>query len=460
MVTNASVGVSEILEDFKSNIQFLEVPQHNGSLLKVALCGETSLHTAVRQGDVAEVRELILYGADMYDFDCNGLTPMDVAILLDKLEMIHTFLEYKFDVKAKFIKGNTVLHFAVVNGTERTVTALLQAGCTVDAVNNDDVTPLLLAVFYNKRSMFQILVNSGASINRLFSHSDTYLHKVTRIGDVHLVLFFINQKVNVDLANDFGETPLTIAVEANNPALINVLLASGAQFIRTNNQWETYIHIAVKYGCMNALRTLLKHGVLVDSRTLYDDTALSLAIKKNNYDMVTLLISHGANIKDTPNHGQTYLHLALQYNNFMAARTLLEAGFPVETKNSTGYTPIMTAIESNSTEGLELLKSFGVDIFQNGIGGGSLLHMAAQRGNVGAIKWFVQNGISVSMGDPRRSTPLHYAVYYNQFLATRELLDMGADVNAKDIYGRSPYSYAFEKRFVNIADLLISRGGF
>jgi ankyrin repeat protein len=55
-------------------------------------------------------------------------------------------------------------------------------------------------------------------------------------------------------------------------------------------------------------------------------------------------------------------------------------------------------------------------------------------------------------------TPLHYACYDNSFECVQLLIDLGADVNAVDINGKSVLTYAINSNNIKIIELLILNG--
>ena len=90
------------------------------------------------------------------------------------------------------------------------------------------------------------------------------------------------------------------------------------------------------------------------------------------------------------------------------------------------------------------------------------IHNAAFSGNIEAVKQHIAAGADVSVKKKNSpavlfeasGTPLHYA-------STKEIVELliakGADVNAKDIAGRTPLDLT--KRYPETADLLRKHGG-
>jgi ankyrin repeat protein len=95
--------------------------------------------------------------------------------------------------------------------------------------------------------------------------------------------------------------------------------------------------------------------------------------------------------------------------------------------------------------------------------GRSALHWAAIRGNSSAIEVLLAHGASPNYRDKEQMSPLHeiyQAPQSSQAGCTRLLIDSGADVNAKDSWGRTALriSVAFATSSLDFIEMLIKEG--
>ena len=87
------------------------------------------------------------------------------------------------------------------------------------------------------------------------------------------------------------------------------------------------------------------------------------------------------------------------------------------------------------------------------------IHLAAETGNIEAVKQHLAAGTDVNAKDWFENTPLHWAAMESHKEIAELLIANGANVNAKDEYGDTPLDWAIQFREPEIADLLRKHGG-
>lgn len=84
--------------------------------------------------------------------------------------------------------------------------------------------------------------------------------------------------------------------------------------------------------------------------------------------------------------------------------------------------------------------------------------LACQYENVPVLKYLVQKGADVNIGDYFGMTPLHYACEYNNIEILGMISDAGADINALNLENRSPLTWACFRGHVEAVKALLERG--
>ena len=158
---------------------------------------DTPLESAVKEGDIARVEELIAQGV-MVDELHKGVTPLGLA----------SVLEYGNIVKVLIHKGHANVDLKFDNGR----TALIQA------------------VFCGKTEIVNILIDEGhADVNAQMDGGFTALMWASYRGYVAIVKKLIEAKADVNLSTDQGSfTALSLAQEAGNKDVIKLLKENGA----------------------------------------------------------------------------------------------------------------------------------------------------------------------------------------------------------------------------------------
>lgn len=90
-------------------------------------------------------------------------TPLMEAICQDAcIEVIDVLLEFGADTRVRDYEGDTALHHAAASGRLDAATALVRAGCDINATNDDLQTPLHLAAAMSKHALMEFLLECRA----------------------------------------------------------------------------------------------------------------------------------------------------------------------------------------------------------------------------------------------------------------------------------------------------------
>ncbi|CAB0043268.1 unnamed protein product, partial [Trichogramma brassicae] len=157
----------------------------------------------------------------------------------------------RFDVNYTDESGFTHLHAACQYGCEDAVTKFLELGqdfhCLVPETGD---SPLHLAARYDHKEVMECLLRSGANPNLANRDKWTPLHTISRYGryvDTAKRLFEISDEVNrpvqINARDEFGQTPLYLAVENASQEMFAVLLRRGANPNLANELGHTPLHI-------------------------------------------------------------------------------------------------------------------------------------------------------------------------------------------------------------------------
>ena len=170
----------------------------------------------------------------------------------------------------------------------------------------------------------------------------------------------------------------------------------------------------------------------------YDD--FFKAIEFDNAEAVTALLQRGFD-PDSPNpQGQPALMLAMQKSSRKVAEVLMAwKTTNLSIHNPQMETPLMLAAITNQFDWAKKLIERGADVNQKGW---TPLHYAATKGNIEIMRLLIENHAYLDAESPNGTTPLMMAAHYGTPMATKLLLEEGADPRIQNGLGINALEFA------------------
>ncbi|HHX81996.1 MAG TPA: hypothetical protein GX696_03310 [Pseudomonadaceae bacterium] len=344
--------------------------------------GQTVLMSVVRTPNVDAARLLLEHGANPNAFETwRGQTALMFAATQSQPEMVTLLLEAGADPDAvstledwprqvtneprpqsRPLGGFTALLFAAREGCAACAAALVKGGATLDKVDPNGITPLLMATLNARWDVAKVLIEAGADVNRwdtwgrapLYSTVD--YNTVPRGGrpdrpsldettPMELARLLLERGANPDmmlkifppyrsLGNDrggdsmltVGTTPLIRAAKAGDVEMIALLLEFDARPDLWNQPGYTPLMASSGLGSsaldhrakfrveaqgIASARLLLEAGADIEARDTQGRTTLNGAVQWDWPDYVRFLLEQGADINAEDNRGYTVLDHAL-----------------------------------------------------------------------------------------------------------------------------------------------------
>lgn len=186
----------------------------------------------------------------------------------DNVRMVKLFLKQKMHAKLKVESATSLLCSAIRKGRVQIVKDFLRmsrfkaAVSLPDHVNN---TPLYYAAQVGYGEIVEMLLERGAADG-------------------------------INVVGEGGQTPLVIAVAANDPAMVRVFLENGAQSSVVDDNGNTALYYAARVGSVEIVKMLLARGAADGINVAGEDgqTPLDFAVRANDPAMVRLLLQNGA----------------------------------------------------------------------------------------------------------------------------------------------------------------------
>ncbi len=485
------------------------------------------IHDAAESGDVPALEKLIEADASLVNLkDKGGDLPLHHAVQKGQTKAVTLLLDKGADVNAKGFDDWTPLHWAAKIGSKALCKLLLDKGADHKVLNGVHRTPYQMATgsaVFLLRDLeppppapvaAAVPMPPAAAPERPAppapapepSASSSVMVKkadpeptTTKAMPSSVAQFATREK----------EAELLKAVQADDSAVVETLLAGGADANAHDADGFYALHLAVKAGKPGAAAALLKKGAKVDVLSKVGNTPLITAAIAGDAVCVEMLIKAGASVTAKNKGGMTALMNAAAYGRTAAAKMLVEAGADLtltgttfrltplhfvascgaglkgvsvipapggdadylaiagmlldhkaDAKAASGKgTPLMIAARSGSAEMVALLLDHGADI--EGVWttpGFTPLIGAASTGHVPVIELLLKRGARTDAHTDQGATALHIAAQSNQPEAIKALVKAGIDVDVRDRSNATPLIIAAATGQLEAVKTLIDQG--
>ena len=290
------------------------------------------------------------------------------------------------------------------------------------------------------RAMIQ---NSPDLINAPVKIGDaqlTPLGHAANNGQLRVAQFLLDSGAEVNRSRDFNSwPPLLIAASSGHKAMVELLLAKGADMNSRDGSGQTALHLAAKNGFQSVAEVLLANKADVNARDGSQSTPLHEAAVNGHADVLTRLLSASAKPDSEDDHGRTALSYAVEKAHSDCVKALLTA--KADPNAGKLDAPLLCAIHKNDAAIVELL-----------------LQAGANPNAKGSVDWQPHSSNFHYDGAYGRgwATPLWLAVDMNQFPMVQLLLKFKADPNDSRTGGQPLLFSALSD--TNILEALLDAG--
>ncbi len=197
-------------------------------------------------------------------------------------------------------------------------------------------TALMHAACGGHLEAVRFLLASGAKVSATdrgpgdVEHGRQPLHYAMRTRNLAVTEALLDARANPNAVSHLGFTPLSVAIEEGNADAIALLMQKGADvnFKPQTRRYTPPVHMAVAAQKPALLRLLLEAGARPDAPNESGETPLmyaGFAPGEIGIAMITELLKAGANVRHVAN-GRTPLFMAVIQGNLAAGSLLLKAG--------------------------------------------------------------------------------------------------------------------------------------
>ncbi|MBU2995285.1 ankyrin repeat domain-containing protein [Cellulophaga baltica] len=358
---------------YKGNVEIMKYLVSKGAKMDITDDkGSTVLNFAAAAGEqnTAVYDFCIANGADLKkDLTPYGANALLLGIQKDKnFKLTDYFVSKGLSINSVDAKGNDAFNYVAKTGNIEALKALREKG-----VNGND-NAFMFATQGGRRAklkpleFYKFLESLGLNPNVIDSEGKTPLHNLASYAtDKEVFNYFINKGVDVNLADQEGNTAFLNAVNRNEVETIEFFLPKIKDINLKNKKGETALAIATENNSPKVVAFLLQNKASIKT---IDNEGNNLAYyllksyspkSKTDFDAkLKLLTEEGLDITAPQKNGNTLYHLALANNDVKLLEVVKQYNIDVNAKNNDGVAPIhVAAMRAKDDKALKYLLSIG-----------------------------------------------------------------------------------------------------
>lgn len=447
--------------------------------------GYTALHHAASKGHGGVAAMLLDSGSTKIDIPSKTqVTPLWLAANHGHCDLVRALTERQANLEARESSSQrTPLAQAASNGHQAVVDFLVYRGANLEAKDAGGRTPLSWAVMNEHLDTVELLLERGANSACRFGNKGKLLLWAAQTGHAAITgLLAANPETDLNATDDKGLTGLWWAVRNQHLEIAKILLGCGANREIRDADGQTPLLWAARNRQEALTKLLLKEGAAISVQDKHKRTALFWSVEHSQEGIVKLLLDR---VGDHKGKNQLLDFIALS---------------PVRTRTDTvdlsldrdgdfeDKTPLLSAVrksfdllaqrhmERNTTVDREGLPRQATSMWSTGYGQKALLELllgkskddveksnwslleASKQGNAHSAKLLVDEGADIHTRTLYGETPLWWAARNGHVALVEFLYDRGGDIESKDKFGLTPLAWAVENRHWPVVELLVGWG--
>ncbi|XP_076466512.1 transient receptor potential cation channel subfamily A member 1 homolog [Babylonia areolata] len=440
----------------------------------VDIYGQTPLHFAAMRGNEVACKDLLSHrDASIEAQDKQGISPLHMAALHNQVEVALTLIQAGANLRCTDNELSTPLHHACAEGDMQLVQALFDAGAKSaeawvmisNMVTDQDVegsTCLHRAIDNGHYEVTKMCLEKRAEVNRPRKHYTYPLHLAALSGDVRIAQLLMDHSARIDVVNDEQATALHKAASLNHVDMVQFLVDRGARINRRDKDNYTPLLLAATYGHVDTVQLLLHKGADCSAVDKYDKTAIYLAAEENKLAVLEKLLSYPQvkrliNVSDQ--YDATPLHVACQNGYLDIVRVLIRHEANIACKNEEEQTPIHLAAKYGRTSIVrEIVGRDKSTLNDEDEDSNTALHLAAEFGHTRVAEILLELGADVSARNYNQWTPLDLAASKGWTKTCSVLLNNDAHVDPTDKNKTTPLHLASRYGHARVVELLLDWG--
>jgi len=428
-------------------IKFL-LDQEGNPVTKGTHHSRTYLHWAAAKGNVELVNELLKRGADAEKGDSYGTPVLAYAASTGQANtaLYDTFFKLGSDPKKKYTNGANLLLLSIAADKDLKLADYLVAkGLSFKDVDAEGATAFDYAARSGNIELLKAVLAKGAKPTGLALY---YAAQGGRMSSAPLELYKYlveDLKLNPSATNKEGNNVLhSVVRRPNQEEIINYFLSKGVDVNKANEEGNTPFMNAAAGRNLSVVELLAPKVKNINAVNKKGESALTQAVSASSPEVVAYLIGRGADVKVEDLTGNN-----LSYYLVQSYRPAVRPGG----SGADGQ----GAPKDEFAEKLALLTSKGLDVAAPQKDGSTLYHVAIAKMDLGLLKKLNDLKVNVNAKNKEGVTVLHRAALIakdDEIL--KYLVAIGADKSIKTDFDETAFDLATENKFLSEKNIAVN----
>jgi ankyrin repeat protein len=417
--------------------------------------GRTAAHWAVYYHKEDILMELLIAGADVSLPDYSGISPFLLAIQETSVKCVSTMMRYSPKEMLNYPdhEGRSPLLYAIYGGSVQMCSLLVELGASINLPDQvTGRTPFHWACLNGQKDIIDFFCQKESDVQAQDGEGRLPVHLAATCEQKEglQVLFKAYGSNVLELVDVGGLTPLMYACASSLEESIKYLLKKKVNVLAEDNDGKSCLHWAVEASTPEAVlcvQLLCKtHPELTKQRDQVGRTPLLWACVQSSVSNLSILIDLRDDVTVVDNDEHTAAHWATVSGSPKCLSLLAQSGAPVTLRDKNGATPLHYAAQNSR------------DTTDNSLS--DTLYTGSPQGILECLQILLDCGADVEATDNEGNTPFHWGIQSpNNFTALSYLVGAGVDPNRKNNDGQTGLHLAAKQGITENCQFLIEAVG-
>lgn len=244
----------------------------------------------------AMINDIEYFKNNNYDINMqndNGKSLLHYAVLGNAYETIYELINREIDVNLVDDEGESAFFDCARKGKIEIAKLLIINYANINLKNKKGETPFHLAAAKGIKQMLDLLIENDANILEKTYQGEYPIHYAVLSSKIEIIKYILNiSNQSFLIRDDKGNSLLHYATKTTNDLLVYFLISEGLNPNLMNNEFETPIFNAARFGTRETVLALLNSDAYINIKNSNNETPLDLSILHDKYQIQTLLTNY------------------------------------------------------------------------------------------------------------------------------------------------------------------------